>query len=193
MNADFIRNVFSELDRRPSAEPFFRPNLQDSAIRRLIMLLMEEVQAGAPSGRMYAESLTQALAIRYLQLGERVPEIRVRSRVSALPSYALKRVLERIEHSFQSEISLASLAEEAGYSRGHFLRMFRISTGTTPHRYVLQRRIEHARSLLKRRNVKSIDIAADCGFLKSSAPDTDIPCPCRRYSSQIPPHSVTQF
>ena len=164
LNADFIRNVSSEFDRRPSAEFFFRPNLQDAAIRRLITLLLEEVQAGAPSGRLYAESLTHAVAIRYLQLGERVPETRVRSRVSALPSYALKRVLERIEHSLQSEISLASLAGEAGYSRGHFLKMFRISTGTTPHQYVLERRIEHARSLLKRRDVKIIDIAAECGF-----------------------------
>lgn len=86
------------------------------------------------------------------------------SRVSALPSYALKRVLERIECTFQSEISVASLAQEAGYSRGHFLKMFRMSTGTTPHRYVLQRRVEHARSLLKRRDIKIIDIAAECGF-----------------------------
>jgi AraC family transcriptional regulator len=164
MNAHFVRNVLSELDRRPSAEPFFRPNLQESAIRRLITLLLDEVRAGAPSGKLYTDSLTHALAIRYLQLGERVPDSRVHPRVSALPSYALKRVLERIEHSFQSEISLASLAEEAGYSRGHFLKMFRMSTGTTPHRYVLQRRIEHARSLLKRRAIKIIDIASECGF-----------------------------
>jgi len=76
----------------------------------------------------------------------------------------MKRVLERIEHDFQSEISLASLAAEAGYSRGHFLKMFRSSMGTTPHRYVLQRRIEHAQSLLKKQGIRIIDIAAECGF-----------------------------
>lgn len=164
MNADFIGSILSELDRQPSTEPIFRPKVQDTAIRRLMTLLLEEVRAGAPSGKLYADSLAHALAIRYLQLGERAPNQRVHTGVSALPPYALKRVLERIERSFQSEISLASLAQETGYSRGHFLKMFRMSTGTTPHRYLLKRRVDHARSLLKRRGISIIDVAADCGF-----------------------------
>ena len=76
----------------------------------------------------------------------------------------LKRVLERIEHSFQSEITLTSLAKEAGYSRGHFLKMFRRSMGMTPHRYVIKRRVDHARFLLKQREMSIIDVAANCGF-----------------------------
>jgi AraC family transcriptional regulator len=127
-------------------------------------LLLEEVRAGAPSGKLYADSLTHALAIRFLHSGERPRNERIHSRVSALPLHVLKRVLERIEHSLDSEISLASLAEEAGYSRGHFLKMFRASMGMTPNRYVLQRRVEHAQSLLKRRDISIIDVAADCGF-----------------------------
>jgi AraC family transcriptional regulator len=97
-------------------------------------------------------------------LGERPRHQRTDSAVSALPPYALKRVLDRIEHSFQSEMSLASLAEEAGYSRGHFLKMFRTSMGMTPHRYLLKRRTDHARALLKRPEMSIIDVAADCGF-----------------------------
>jgi len=127
-------------------------------------LLLEEVRAGGPSGKLYCDSLAHALAIRYLLLGERPQHQRADSAVSALPPHALKRVLERIEHSFQSEVSLASLAEEAGYSRGHFLKMFRTSTGMTPHQYLLKRRIDHARSLLKRPEISIIDVAADCGF-----------------------------
>lgn len=164
LDSNFIGTILSELDRRPGAAPIMRPKFQDTAIRRLITLLLEELQAGAPSGKLYGDSLAHALAVRYLQLGERVRYERVHSGVSALPSHALKRVLERIEHSFQSEVSLASLAEETGYSRGHFLKMFRASTGTTPHQYVLKRRVDHARFLLKRREIGIVDIAADCGF-----------------------------
>ena len=164
LDSNFIGTVLSELDRRPSAKPIMRPKFQDSAIRRLMTLLLEELEAGSPSGKLYGDSLAHALAIRYLRLGERVRHERVHSRVSALPPYALKRVLERIEHSFRSEVSLASLAQEAGYSRGHFLKMFRASTGVTPHRYVLQRRVDHARSLLEKRGREIIDIAAECGF-----------------------------
>lgn len=164
LDSTYIGNVLSELDRQPRAQPVFRPKLEDPTIRRLMTLLSEEVRAGAPSGKLYADSLTHALAIRFLHSGERVRHEKFHSPVSALPPHLLKRVLERIEHSFQSDISLASLAQEAGYSRGHFLKMFRASMGMTPYRYVLQRRVDHAQSLLKRREMSIIDIAAKCGF-----------------------------
>ena len=164
LDSTFIEKVLSELGRQPMAEPIFRPKFGDPSIRRLMTLLSEEVRAGAPSGKLYADSLTHALAIRFLHSGERVRHERVHRAVSALPPHVLKRVLERIEHTFQSEISLASLAEEAGYSRGHFLKMFRASVGITPHQYVLQRRVEHARSLLKRPDASIVDVAAHCGF-----------------------------
>ena len=164
LDPDFVRSILPELDRQPTTEPIIRANFRDSAIRRLMTLLSEEVQAGGLSGKLYSDSLAHALAIRYLLLGERPLSERADSAVSALPPNALKRVLERIEQSFQSEISLASLAEEAGYSRGHFLKMFRASMGTTPHRYLLKRRTDHARSLLKRREISIIDVAASCGF-----------------------------
>ena len=59
---------------------------------------------------------------------------------------------------------LRSLANEAGYSRGHFLNMFRASTGLTPHRYLVNRRVVRARILLERRDRTLIDIAIACGF-----------------------------
>ena len=164
LGSNFVGSILSELDRQPRTEPIIRPKFQDSAIRRLMTLLSEEVRAGGPSGKLYSDSLAHALAVRYLLLGERPRHQKTDSTVSALPPYALKRVLDRIEHSFQSEISLATLAEEAGYSRGHFLKMFRASMGMTPHRYLLKRRIDHARTLLKRPKIRIIDVAADCGF-----------------------------
>jgi AraC family transcriptional regulator len=164
LDSTSVGEVLSELDRQPRTEPIFRPKFEDRTLRRLMTLLSDELRAGAPSGKLYADSLAYALAVRYLRLEERSPQAPVHSRVSALPPHVLKRVLERIEDGFHSEISLASLAEEAGYSRGHFLKMFRTSMAMTPHRYVLQRRVEHAQSLLKRHDMTIIDVAADCGF-----------------------------
>src|SRR5258708_19345386 len=148
LDSHFVRSILSELDRQPRTEPIIRPKFQDSAIRRLMTLLLEEVRAGGPSGKLYSDSLAHALTIRYLLLGERPRHQKTDSTVSALPPHALKRVLERIERSFQSDVSLASLAEEAGYSPGPFLKIFRTSTGMAPHQYVLKPPIEHARSLL---------------------------------------------
>jgi len=50
------------------------------------------------------------------------------------------------------------------YSRSHFLRMFETATGLTPHRYLLQLRLERAQELMRKGSTSLIDIAALCGF-----------------------------
>jgi AraC family transcriptional regulator len=62
------------------------------------------------------------------------------------------------------KLSLASLANESGYSRAHFLRMFRAATGLTPHQYVLERRLSAAQQLLRQSTMLLADIALKCGF-----------------------------
>jgi AraC family transcriptional regulator len=155
----------SEEDRQPASKPAFTPKLQDRVIQQLITLLLEEIQAGAPSGKLYVESLVHALAVRFVFLGENSQRHEVRQSASALPPAALRRVLDLIEESFQNELSLVSLAKETGYSRGHFVRMFRRATGVTPHQYVLRRRVDHARFLLNQpKGISLIEVAASCGF-----------------------------
>ena len=65
-------------------------------------------------------------------------------------------------------ISLDDLAGSVGLSRYHFARRFRQSTGTTPHEFVLQQRVERAKTLLDRTNTALPDIASVCGFADQS-------------------------
>jgi AraC family transcriptional regulator len=60
--------------------------------------------------------------------------------------------------------ALATLAAESGYSRAHFLRTFRAATGQTPHRYLLELRLQRARALVASRSMPLIAIAELCGF-----------------------------
>lgn len=61
----------------------------------------------------------------------------------------LQQALNYIEDTLESEISLKDLADKAGYSPGHFIWIFRTSTGQTPMEYVRQRRMtEAARAIL---------------------------------------------
>jgi hypothetical protein len=46
LDSNFVGSILSELDRQPRTEPIIRPKFQDSAIRRLMTLLSEEVRAG---------------------------------------------------------------------------------------------------------------------------------------------------
>jgi AraC family transcriptional regulator len=145
-----------------SHAPVMRLGLCDIPIARLLMLLMQELEAGAPSGKLYADSLIQALAVRFVLL-DRKPNSESGLQV-ALPQRVLRRVKDRIDTELAGDLSLSILAQESGYSRTHFQRMFRAATGVTPHQYVLERRIRRAQELLENRNASLIDIAASCGF-----------------------------
>ena len=163
LHPDFLRGIEDELDRRPSGTWRGLYGTNDPALRTLLLLLVKESEAGGPCGILYVESLIVALATRLLYAA-RVQKIVTNERTSPLPPRPLRRVLERMQASLSAELALATLAAETGYSRAHFLRMFRAATGQTPHRYLLDRRLEKARELVANKSMPLIDIAADCGF-----------------------------
>lgn len=166
-DAPFLQDVADEMDRQPAFPPLFRTGVHDAPTQRLLNLLLDELEAGAPSGKLYADSLAQALATRFLLL-----EVNRDSSfkptpshsISPLPKPILRRIQQRIEADLHQDLSLSTLAQESSYSRTHFLRMFRVATGQTPHEYLLEQRIRRAQTLLKQHSLSLIDIAAACGF-----------------------------
>jgi AraC-like DNA-binding protein len=78
-----------------------------------------------------------------------------------------------MEAEFDSDLTLTQLAAESGYSRTHFLRMFRGATGQSPHRYLLELRLKKAASMLARRSLFLMDITMDgcCDHTKVIADD----------------------
>jgi AraC family transcriptional regulator len=67
-----------------------------------------------------------------------------------------------------SDLSLSTLSASVSLSKPHFVRLFRNTTGTSPHRYVMQKRVERARQLIQTSNVPLIEIAAEVGFASQS-------------------------
>jgi AraC-like DNA-binding protein len=61
----------------------------------------------------------------------------------------IDRAREILERRFSEPHSIASLARESGMSPFHFARIFRDLVGVPPHRYLVSRRLEAARSLLR--------------------------------------------
>ncbi|HXM50208.1 MAG TPA: AraC family transcriptional regulator, partial [Pyrinomonadaceae bacterium] len=158
----FVKGVADELEGRLAPPHDKRGDLRDRAIFEILNLLVTEVQSGGASGRLYVDSLVQALTIRFLFLGERQP---TRScRTAMLPQQHLFRVQEFIESRLEADLTLQELASEVGYSRSHFLRMFHATTGMTPHRYVLKRRVERARQQLEQVEQSIAEVAFRCGF-----------------------------
>lgn len=166
LDEQFVRRVMEELNCR-TISATFRPCVQDKPVQRILAMLAEELEAEKPLGRLYVDSLAHALAARYILL-DCASDERSRSQATGLLPRVLKRVREKIEANLDAELSLDCLARESGYSRAHFLRMFRATTGLTPHQYVLDLRLRRAQEILKCKDSKIIDIALSCGFSSQS-------------------------
>jgi len=167
LDSGLVSALNSELGRRPNVELRLQLHFQDSAAQQLMTLLLADANEGFSTERLYTEYLAQALAVRMLYQGEQTrPETKNRG-AAALPRHVLRRVIERMR-CFSTDLSLQVLANESGYSRVHFVRMFRAATGYSPHNYLLNLKLERARELLKTPSMSLIDIALDCGFSSHS-------------------------
>jgi len=76
----------------------------------------------------------------------------------------LQRVRDYIEAHLNEDLSLTVLADIACLSPYHFSRSLKQSVGVGPQRYVIQRRIERAKTMLRRTREPLALIALDAGF-----------------------------
>lgn len=85
-----------------------------------------------------------------------------------LPGAALRRVLEHIEANVHSGTRLGELARLAHISPFHFARLFKISTGLPPHRFLVARRMEQAKRLLACGDIPIATVGRVVGFRTAS-------------------------
>lgn len=155
-----LQRTAEELDIDPQRVDLeLRYQFRDSHIEHIALALDAERRSGYENGNLYAESLGTALAVHLLR--------RYRASIprnEGLSSHRLRRLYDFIEANLDQSLSLTQLSAVAGVSASHLKSLFRRSTGTPVHQYVIQRRVERARELLQRTNIPISQIALDAGF-----------------------------
>ena len=83
----------------------------------------------------------------------------------AIPVYIhLLRAKDVIDREYARPLDVATLAREAHASTAHFARSFKRAFGETPHRYLLRRRIERAKELLRGTGLTVTEVSLEVGF-----------------------------
>ncbi len=77
---------------------------------------------------------------------------------------SLRRARDLIDRCFSEPLDLLTMAAEAGYSRFHFTRGFRQAFGETPAAYLILRRVERAKDLLRSANLTVTKVCMLVGF-----------------------------
>ena len=144
-----------------------RPDVDDPTLHHLMSALVEDLRAGCPAGRIFGESLVNAVAAytahKYAVFSCRFPEYR-----DGLPARRLKDVLDYIHSNLGSNLSVAEIARVARISPYHFGKLFKRSTGQTLHQYVLAQRILRAEVLLATTDLGLAQIALTIGLTNQS-------------------------
>ena len=136
---------------------------EDPAIYRTVEQIAHEAALGAAGSRLMVDSLSCQLAVQILRRHAHVL-FRECGGSDGLTFEQHRAVRDYVHDHLAETVSLDDLAAVTGLSRFHFARKFRATIGTTPHAFVLQQRVERARTLLERTGTPIPDIAASCGF-----------------------------
>lgn len=91
-----------------------------------------------------------------------------RERVTTAPAVPLTRHLLRtrdlIDRAYAGPLDIPALARSAHVSESHFSRSFKAAFGETPHRYLLSRRMERAKALLRMGDLSVTEVCLEVGF-----------------------------
>jgi len=149
--------AYGDVELRPSRK------FADARLSALVAIVHSEMAAGFPSGRLFLDSLEQAMAVALVR-DHAVRHRPVQRYRGGLGAARLRRIKEFVRANVEEDVSLDEMAQSVGLSTAHFARMFRTSTGETPHQFVLRQRVERAKAMLCAGDVRVLDVAVACGF-----------------------------
>jgi AraC-like DNA-binding protein len=141
--------------------------LNDPVLWWLLTSIEASLDESPFANRLKMDCLTQALAAcllaKYSVVGDSRP----------LPVYPFNvrqigELCSYINDNLSSNMSIDDLAKVVGQSRAQFMRRFKATTLLTPHRFLVLRRLRHARKLLAIPRMDYAAIALACGFVSQS-------------------------
>lgn len=143
-----LRRVAAEVDLNPDrVEVRQTLGAYDPPIQSLALALFAELRSGGLGGRLYAESTAILLALELLRRYSSVTPATI-PREGGLSRPQAQQLTSYVEEHLAGDLTLAELAAVACLSPYHFARRFKETFGSSPHQYVVRRRVERARLLL---------------------------------------------
>ncbi|MGK9236553.1 AraC family transcriptional regulator [Inquilinus limosus] len=163
-----LRTIEEEIDRDSRGfeiKPDFL--IRDHRIERIAAELLGELEAPGIGTQLLVESLALDLAIR---LAREYSNLRLgrEPRSYGLTPRKLADARAYIEANLDRDITLNEMAEAVGMSRFHFAKSFKIAAGTSPYRFLIERRLEKASDLLLETDDPIASVAQAVGFNSQS-------------------------
>lgn len=163
----FLQQVAEDSSISSPIELQHRVIFPDPTILHIAQLFRAELLDGGVAGKLYVESLRNLLAVHLLR-NYNVIAAKPVLVDGALDTFKLTKVKDFIEDQIAADLSIAEMAAVVHMSQFHFARAFKTATGTSPHRYLMQRRIDRAKVMLEVTKLSVAEIAYALGFANQS-------------------------
>jgi len=135
----------------------------------LITRLQAQVVSGNPLGSAYAQGLSlTVVSYLFASYGQSGPASEPPPEPGRLPQLQSEALMVFVEDFLPHDIGLVDMAAVVGYSPDHFARLFRRTFRASPYQYLLSRRVERAKAMLRDRSLPIAVVAVSCGFTSQS-------------------------
>jgi len=137
-------------------------NGSDPFLEQIAMSMRGALNDNSLASKLYVEQLSWTLAAHLVHSSSR--RVPTSYAYGGLSKQQLKRVIDFIEVNMEKTLELHDLSRAACLNPVYFGRQFKRTTNMSPHQFVIQRRIERAKSLLATTSQPIAEVAAACGF-----------------------------
>ena len=138
----------------------------DPLTYQISLWLISELKSGELCCRLYVEHLIAALSIHLIrQYAIKTHPLRD---ANGLPNRKLQQAISYINEHLTENLSLKDISTEVGMSPFYFTNLFKQSTGMTAYQYVIYRRIERAKQLLRNQELSIAEVSEQAGFESQS-------------------------
>jgi AraC family transcriptional regulator len=133
----------------------------DPLIRSLAHELQDDLEHGRQPKDAYLNAIAEVIAVHLARHYAASAPTRV---TTGLAEHKLRSVQTFLREHISETVHVDELAAVVHMSPFHFARMFKQTTGQTPHLYVVMQRVETAKALLRTTDEPLIEVAAQAGF-----------------------------
>jgi len=143
-------------------------HIKDPNLEYIFKLLLSEIQAGNQNGKLFIENIVSILAFHFAKNYSKEQSPGLVENVSGFTSKELEKALYYIDKNMSETFKIENLAEEFGISKFYFIKRFKSSTNVTPHQFIIKKKLERSKNLLKEGSLSLTDITYMLNFSDQS-------------------------
>jgi len=143
-------------------------HIRDPNLEYIFRLLLSEIQAGNRNGKLFIENIVSVLAFHFVKNYSEEQSPKLIENVGGFTRKELENVLCYIDKNLSENFKIEELAEVFGGNKFSFIKRFKTSTDVTPHQFIIRKKLERSKNLLKEDSLTLTDITYMLNFFDQS-------------------------